>query len=205
MGHKTDLFLSMLVRLVIASPLFAIQIWMIWAWGDFGIIFGLLFGLGGALIVFPKVTDFLSEPFRALIYPLRRFDKPVPMYSVPMSKRVKGDYTGALEYYEKMEVEYPGDMEIYRGMLELLVLEMKDPAKASQVFQRALRSLKTTDKKDGLARIYHGMLSQAKGQPEWLMKQRERSLQTTPHDGVPVEEPDGIVRRRFHSGGHQSG
>ena len=116
-----DLLRASLLRFVIASPLFAIQIWMLHAWGHFGLIAGLPFGFGGALIVLPRLLDLLAEPFRSLLYPVRRFDKPVPMYSIPESRRASGDYAGALEYYEKMELEYPGDIEVYRGMLELLV------------------------------------------------------------------------------------
>lgn len=204
MGHKFDLLKAVGVRYLLASPLFAIQIWMMHSWGPFGVIPGLVFGFIGALIVAPRLLDLLAEPFRAIVYPLRRFDKPVPMYGVAQAKRAKGDYEGALAYYEGMEKEYPGDMEVYRGMLELLVLEMKDSEKASEAFQRALRVLKTPAQKEGLARIYEGMRAQVKGKPDWLVAQQARVLQTNESDGSIVEEPDGVTKRRFHSGGHRS-
>ena len=202
MGHKFDLFRRVAVRFLIASPLFFIQVFLIYWWPGFGVIAGLPFGFGGALIVLPRLLDLLSEPFRALFYPLERLSKPVPMYSVPKAKRARGAYSDALQDYEIMERKYPGDMEIYRNMLELLVLEIKDPEKASDVFQRALISLKKTEEREGLARVYEGILSQVKGKPDWFKLQQDRKLAAAKGSGDPVKEPDGFAARRFHSGGH---
>jgi len=202
MGHKTDLFSGLLGRLLLALPFLGIQAWLAISWGAFGGIAGMPFGAVAAIILWPRLGEIAAEPFRAMLYPIQRFDKPVPMYSVPMSKRARGAYAAALADYERMELEYPGDMEVYRNMLELLILEMKDPEKASEVFQRALRSLRKTEQREGLARIYQGMLSQVKGKPEWLKSQQERTLSPKKSDGVPVIEPDGLKKRRFHSGGH---
>ena len=201
MGHQLDLLKNLLLRLLFASPFLILQIHL--ARGDtFGPIFSLIPGFCAALIVAKPLIEILGEPLRALFYPAQRFSKPVPMYSVPQSKRVRGDFDEALADYEVMEVEYPGDLEIYRGMLELLVLDIKDPTKASAVFQRALLSLKKPQERDGLAALYQGIQSQAAGKPEWKRAHEERSLRTKPQDGASVKEPDGFSAKRFHSGGH---
>jgi tetratricopeptide (TPR) repeat protein len=204
MGHKVDVLKAVGLRLLIASPFFALQTYLIHIDPISGVSFGFIPGVIGALIVAPKFLDILAEPFRALLYPMARFDKPVPMYGVPKSMRAKGEYEDALRYYEDMEQKYPGDLEVYRNMLELLVSEMKDTTAASEVFQRALETLKTSEGKEGLARVYEGLLSQRKGKPDWLKEQQERVLRTSESDGAIVEEPDGYKRRRFHSGGYRA-
>ena len=202
MGHKKDLFRGLAGRLLLASPLLGIQAWLAVTWGGFGGIAGIPFGFAAGLIIWPSLADIVAEPFRALMYPMARFSKPVPMYSVPKAKRARGDLEGALADYERMEAEYPGDLEVYRNMLELLVLEMKSPEKASEVFQRALQKLRKAEHREGLARLYEGMLSQVKGKPEWLAAHQDRKLFTVKDSGGPVKEPDGFDSRRFHSGGH---
>ena len=202
MGHKLDLLRRVALRFLIASPLFMIQIFLIHWWPGFGVIAGLPLGFGGALIVAPRLLDLLAEPFRAVFYPLERFKKPVPMYSVPMAKRKRGDLEGALADYEVLERDYPGDLEVYQGMLELLLLEIQGREKASVVYQSALLALKKDREREQLTFIYQGMLSQLDGKPDWLKDHQERVLRPKPSDGVPVKEPDGFSAKRYNSGGY---
>jgi len=112
------------------------------------------FIVAGAIILASPLTRLLAEPAGSLFYPVRRFDRPQPMYSIPQSKRAKGLYEEAMAGFEKIAETYPDEVQPYIHMIDIAIVNLKDPDRANAIYQRGFSTLKQNDAKGELARMY---------------------------------------------------
>lgn len=204
MGKYREIVREQGWRILAGAPCFAAGGFFFYTSGDFGVLFSLPFLLCGALIVAPLLATIFAEPFRSLFYPVGRFDRPLPLYSVQEAKRTKGLYEEAIAGLEKIAGDYPGELKPYTEMIDIAVVNLRDENRARSFLHRGLAELKKDDDKVMLKRFYEATITRLCPKPEWLETQQQRTL-TAPDlkNQGPVEEPDGRLRRRFHSGGDE--
>lgn len=163
----------------------------------------LVFAFFLAVIIGPPLCELLAEPGRDVFYPIRRFDRPQPIYGAPAGKRARGQYEEAIAGYQQLAANYPEELQPHLAMIEIAAIDLKDPERARGFYQHGMALFTDPGCRDVLSRHFEAQLSRLAGKPEWLKKQASRTLNIQKKtDSAPVDEPDGVTQRRFHPGGH---
>jgi len=171
--------------------------------GGWGLLAALPFIFTGAFFVAPSVTSILAQPFSSLLYPSVQLDHTLPMYSIPQSKRAKGLYEEAIAGYEKIAVEYPDEVKPYIEMVTIAIMDLRNVERAKSFLGRGLVLLKDETARRTLQASYDTVITRLEVKPEWLRDQETRGIVPEKVERtVPVEEPDGLTRRRYHPGGY---
>jgi hypothetical protein len=127
--------------------------------------------LGCALIIAAAVTmagpvaRLIAEPAGNLFYPNRSDGRRQPAYSISESKRAKGLYEEAIAGFEQIASEFPDEVKPYIHIIDICIRNLKDPARANEVFQRGLASLKKEEERETLARMYSGIRTRLNSKP----------------------------------------
>ncbi|MDD4873049.1 MAG: hypothetical protein PHR77_21050 [Kiritimatiellae bacterium] len=205
MSVYKKLFKEFRVRLIVGFGCFLAGIFV--AGGTGGSIVGLLVTLPfiflGAIVIAPAITAILAQPFSSLFYPSDRFDGPQPMYSVPQAKRAKGLYEEAMTGYEKIASRYPKEVKPYIEMIDIAIMNLRNVERAKSIVGRGIVLLGNENDKKVLKEFYNATITRLELKPEWLKKQEDRPIIPQKIERtVPVEEPDGLTKRRFHPGGY---
>jgi len=201
MGIFRDTFRDHGWRIFFAVPCLVIGAYLLYTWGVAGLIFALPFLVGGGIIIGPFFTTILAEPFRSLFYPNEQFDRAQPMYSIPQAKKARGSYEEAIAEYEKIARYHPHQLKPYVEMIDIAVVNLRDAERAKRIYQDGLLNLSDEDDRNALKQTYEATVTRIHGLPEWYKEQEQRVLVTPDlNDRGPVEEPDGRIRRRFHTG-----
>lgn len=209
MHSYKDILLSLLKRVLIAVPFVALSFFLLSRAGGGGSLLGAYaMGLLGcasmiavAIVVAFPLARLIAEPSGSLYWPTGRFDRPQPMYGIPQSKRAKGLYEQAMAGYEKIIRDYPGELKPYVEMIDIAVVDLRDPDRATWLLNRGLAVLKKEEDRATLSRIYSAIITRLTPRSEWLQQQMDRILvPPTIESAVPVDEPDGRLKRRFHAG-----
>jgi len=145
--------------------------------GGWGAAPQLLLGLAcivlAAIIAGPPLARLLAEPTGSLFYPIRRYDRPLPMYSVPAARRKEGRYEEAMQGYRDIAERHPGEVKPYIEMIDIAVTDMQDPDKAEAVFHQGLEALRKDDDRQALHKMYHALRSRLETRRE---RQKPRKL-----------------------------
>lgn len=96
---------------------------------------GIIVGYPAAHWIGAKVGEILS------CLPTDRFAKAPPALGIPASKAVRGDFDGAIEDYEKLLIDHPGEKEIYFRLLEITLGPMHMEQYGGDVLRRGLEKL----------------------------------------------------------------
>lgn len=166
-----DLIRQLLKHLAIAAPFFALGVLLVARYGRTNVI-GALWGLGfmaiGVAIVMVPFAGLLAEPIGGLVYfQGRQSDKPAPIYSMAQALRSAGRYQEALEEYERMTREFPGEVRPYVEMLEIAVVNLKDGTLAESIFQKGMSALeKREEARQKLKARYGDIRSRLEGRTD---------------------------------------
>lgn len=190
MSDHPNILLKILLHAVVAVPLAL--------WGIALLLRADFFGLApmmiAAIILARPVVEWLSEPVTQLFYPGGRPERPPPMYSIPESKRAKGMYEEAMAGLETIAEKYPQEPRAYITMVEIAIVDLKDPERASSIYDRGMAILRKDTDRHALTQMYLGNCSRLTERPEWLKKEQERVLST---QGIELTEP--TVPEHFQS------
>jgi tetratricopeptide (TPR) repeat protein len=115
---------------------------------------GMFFFLIAAIFVAGPIARLLAEPMGSLFWPRRYYDKPQPIYGIPQSKRARGLPEEALAEYEKLAEAFPKEVRPYLEMIDIAIVDLKDPDQALAIYQRGIALLKNPEDQDMLARGY---------------------------------------------------
>lgn len=159
MSNCREIAISVLLRAFPALAAGALGWWLLAAasggWSAAPrLFFGMACLVGAARIIAPPIARLIAEPSGSLFYPVRRFDRPQPVYSIPQSKRAKGLYEEAILGFEKIAREYPDEVKPYIEMVDIAVVNLRDPERANAIYQRGVSLLKKEEDKEVLARMY---------------------------------------------------
>lgn len=147
---------------------------------------GLIPMMAAAIILAFPVAELLAEPASGLFYPGGTPEKPPPMYSIPESKRARGLYEEAMDGMEEIVRKFPGEVRPYITMIEIAIVDLKDPERASAVYDRGMAALSRTADRHALTQMYLGNCSRLTDRPEWLTREQERVLSL---QNVQLAEP----------------
>ena len=148
MSNYREILISLAWRIPVSLPFFVIGVS-----GALSVISPLFIVVGG-IIVGPPFARLVAEPAGNLFYPGRRFSRPQPAYSIPQSKRAKGLYEEAIAEFEAIADEYPAEVRPYIEMIDISIVNLKDPDRADEIFQRGISVLKKEADKEVLAKTY---------------------------------------------------
>lgn len=175
------------------------------AGGGFGAVGPLLLGMAAwvlaALLIAGPLAERLTAGTGRLFWPGDRYDKPQPVYGIPQARRAEGKYEEALAGYAKLVTEHPNEIRAFSCMFEIVLLDLGDRPRADEILAWGLAACPDDESRASLQRGFDAIASRMAPDPEWLTEQRERPLRTNPSDPDPVEEPDGLAKKRYHAGG----
>jgi hypothetical protein len=160
MNNLREILISLAWRALIASPLFYVCFS-----GRAGAL-SPLFGVAGAIIVFSSLlARLIAEPSGRLFWPGEHFDRPQPVYGIPQSKRKKGLYEEAMAGFEKIAKDYPEEVQPYIEMIDIAILDLKDPERANRIYQNGIGILAKEKDKETLAIMYSAIRSRLNARP----------------------------------------
>ena len=170
MDNYREILISILKRAVPAVAVGGLGWWLLAnASGGWGATPRLLFGMAcivaTAIIMAPPVARLVAEPSGSLFYPGGRFSRPQPVYSIPQSKRAKGLYEEALTGFEAIAEEYPTEVNPYIEMIDISIVNLKDPDRAKEIYQRGMYLLKKDNDKEVLATMYSAIRTRLNAKP----------------------------------------
>ncbi len=149
------IWFAILKRLVPAVAAMAAGVWILLRAGDVGsMLLGFLFFLVAATAIAGPVARLLAEPTGGLLWPRRYYDKPQPIYSIPQSKRIKGEPEEAIAGFAKIAAEHPDEIRPYLEMIDIALTDLRDPDRANAIYQHGISALKKPEARDHLARVY---------------------------------------------------
>ena len=173
MNNYREILVSLLIRSAVATPFLASGLVILSrAGGSDSALQGYavgLFGcasviLGAVILAFP-LARLIAEPAGSLFYPIKRSSKPAPMYGIPQSKRAKGLYEEAMAGFEKISEDYPNELQPFIEMIDISIVNLKDPERANAIYRRGVSVLKKREDKEALARMYSAIRSRLNAKP----------------------------------------
>ncbi len=154
-----EIIISLILRILIASPLFYIGIS---GWAGFASPFLVL---AGGIILARPFASLLAEPFGKLFWSGERFDRPQPMYGIPQSKRAKGLYEESMAGFAKIAKDYPNEVQPYIEMIDIAIINLKNPERANRIFQDGISALSKDEDKEALAKVYSAIRTRLNSKP----------------------------------------
>jgi len=160
MSDYRHIFASIFKRGLIAAPFLIFGFYMMFrAGGGPAQIFAtVLLGCGGlilgaVIIAFP-LAGLFAEPSGNLYYPMKHIARPQPIYSIPESKRAKGEYEEAIAGFEQIAESFPQELKPYVAMIDIAIVDLKNPERAGEIFKRGITALKKDADRRALWRMY---------------------------------------------------
>jgi hypothetical protein len=89
--------------------------------------------------------------------PTERFVRPEPAFGIPATLAIAGDFTGAMESYERLMVDHPAEKQIYFRMLEIALGPLHATDYAEDVLRRGLENLPDEKVRGSLVRHYEAL------------------------------------------------
>lgn len=112
-----------------------------------------------AYILAKPIATLIAKSASKLFYADEHFDRPIPQYSIPESKRKKGLFREAFEGFRHISGNYPQEVKPYVDMIDIAITDMKDKRKAEDVFHRGIATLHDKEARDELARMFKAIRS----------------------------------------------
>jgi len=167
MNDYRDILISLAWRLGLAAPVFALG-WFLLASAEGGwaasprLLVGMACIVVTAIILAPGLARLVAEPSGSLFYPGKRLGRPAPMYSIPQSKRKKGLCDEAMAGYEKIAAEYPGETKPYVEMIDIAIVDLRNPELAETIFRRGVSAAEKEEDRAALSKMYEAIRSRLK-------------------------------------------
>ena len=161
---KTDLYWT-LFRFLGGGGLFIFS-WVLLYWarrdGEAHLIF---FGVGGLVIsgklLAPMVAEQLSRLASIFYSPGTKLSKPPPAYSRARGHRAFFQYEEALSALWEVLALHPQDLEAWKELIEIALIDLRDPARARAIFLEGRRTLKAPERVRHLEEIWSALGSRA--------------------------------------------
>ncbi len=148
------------------------------AWYSIGFLAGMpmiITGIpvGTGLIIAPFVGGFFGEKVGNIFYSYNRNEHKLPMYSIAESKAKNGDFYKAKAEYKKLLLEYPKDLKLYLGVIEVAAVRLKNKDVASSFYKLGLKKLSKKEKRV-LKECYEANICRINDYEDWEVDEEER-------------------------------
>jgi len=94
--------------------------------------------LMACIIIAPRMARILVEKVADFFMYSEKFDRPQPMYGKASALRKNRQYEEAIAAYEEIAEAYPDEIKPWLEMIDLVLRDLRDPARAELIYQRAL-------------------------------------------------------------------
>ena len=131
----------------------------------FDLVLGLACCLVGAFCLASPLAELGALLWDRLLWSKSYYDKPQPMYGIPQARRAKGRFGEALAEYETILAAHPDEVRPHLAMVEIALLDLRDPALAHALYERGRERLKKPEDKEALARVYAETLTRLDPKP----------------------------------------
>jgi len=125
-----------------------------------GILIGSLLVIAASVFLSPFISEHIVRSGAWILSPWKKARGPQPIYSIPQTHRVAGRFEEAMEGFEQIVNEHPGELDAWLEMIEISGKELQDPARAEAVYRRAMRVLSEEDREQ-LTHVYKLLSSSA--------------------------------------------
>ena len=156
---------SLLWRLLVASVLLLLGTVILLQAGPAGALMGFGFFLAASIVLAIPFANLLSTAFDHFLWSKSFANRPEPIYGIAQSRRAKGLPEEALAEYEKILAQFPEEIRPHLDMIEIALLDLRDPARARALYLRARDHLKNTEDKATLETIYSETLTRLAPKP----------------------------------------
>ena len=172
------------VLVLIAIPI----VYLAYRLMNYGLVTGLKTGnyLYAGLLVFPAMalvvicalflnkplTEILSQSLVNFLFGRHHVQRPEPKYGIPEFQQEWRHFEDAVLEYEKIAVNCPEELKPWADMLEIVMLKLKDPNRATKMFHKGIAKLKDEKKRKELTIIYLAHCSRIGFEPE-LQNQKQ--------------------------------
>ena len=130
-----------------------------------GLFLGLVCCMIGAICLAFPLAELGALLGERLFWSKSYYDKPQPMYGIPQARRAKGRFGEALAEYETILAAHPGEVRPHLDMVEIALLDLRDPELAHALYERGRERLKNPADKEALARVYAETLTRLDPKP----------------------------------------
>lgn len=173
MSEYREIFISMAKRFPFALPFFYLGIAAkLGFFSPFSILIG-------AIIMAKPLARLFAEPWGALFFSNKRFDRPQPIYGIPEARRQEGNYEEAMAGFAKIAGEYDDQVRAYVSMIDVAIVNLKDEARAETIYREGITKLTKQEDREALAGMFSAI----------------RTRIVSDRDGVPDRAPVSGERR----------
>ena len=149
---------AIVVNLLVRAILGVVAMMLVLRWLGWLSIFGFFMILPIAFLVARPIAQLISLPAGSLFFPNQHFDKPQPVYGIPQSRRKEGRYEEALEGFRKIVDEHPEESSAWVQMVEVALIDLKDKARAEQLYAEGMTRLQKEENRNHLRTMYEALL-----------------------------------------------
>ena len=125
-----------------------------------------------ALFLQKPLTEILSQSFVDFLFGRHHVQRPEPKYGIPEFQHEWRHFEEAILEYEKIAVNFPEELKPWADMIEIVMLKLKDPDRATKMFHKGIAKLKDEKKRKELTIIYLAHCSRIGFEPE-LQNQKQ--------------------------------
>ena len=205
MTHYRDILVSLLRRVLVAAPVFAVGACILLkAQGGFAatgpMLIGMAFIVAGALILAIPLARLIAEPWGSLFYPSEALSKLPPMYGIPETLRRKGHYDEAMAGYREITRNHAEELKPYVEMIDMAIMDLKDAALARSIYGEGVKAFRGKKEEAVLTTMYNAIRSRLEDHA--LAAARPvRHRKTAPRRGPPEGPGAGFLPRTPGGGG----
>ncbi len=191
-NNTTEILKKLAVRLLMASPFFAVSFVLLFRGtgilNPFGVYatvcFAIVFMIVGAAIIAPVIGDAIGGRAVSFFFlPNTPLEKQ-PRYSIAESLVKKGEYEAAITRFREIADEFPDETRPWSVMMEIAAVRLHDLKRVDRFYEEALASNGKPEFRDALAQAYKAVRSLGEEKPSW-------------HRHLPIAPPrPGHARRR---------
>lgn len=163
MSQSDHRFLRLAGRLALAAALFGAGWRVIPREGSWEAVLSILgamglFLLGACLLAFP-LAEWSAAPWGSLYFTNAKPRGKAPVYGIPQARRKKGQFEEAMQAYEAITREYPGQLQAYVEMMDMAVVDLRDLGRAERIYERALLDIQNEGDRRALSAMYRAIAS----------------------------------------------
>ena len=154
MNEYKPILRNLLLRLLLASPFFYVGL------TGAAFVASPFFTLAGAIIIAFPLARLCAEPLGSLFFPNKHFDRPQPIYSIPLARKQEGRYEEALAGFLQIAQGWPDQVQAWIEMIDIAINCLHDGARAESIFQQGMAALQDDAARQRLAEMYVALKSQ---------------------------------------------
>jgi len=143
-----------------------------------GMLWGIAVWVGISCLIGYFASPRLAEIVCSFFGATAKYSKPQPVYGIPEARRKEGRSRDAYDGFRAIATEHPQEVKAYIAMIDVAIIDMKDPTLAREALDSGLAALRDPKDHHALQTMYDAILTRLK--PDTPPAPRVISLRKTP-------------------------